>query len=321
LKMRMVRTSVLAPWVVLALLAAGPAFAADPAPTARSAVALYEEGVKLAEAKSYQAAEASFLAAWSIQKSYDVAANLGEVEMQLGKPAEAAGYFVYALAHFPLGGKPAAREWITGRLKDARNKVFVLTLDVNVPGAEVRVNGKPAGKAPLGEELFVPAGEATVEVTAPGYEAWSRKLPAAAGGSEKLAVTLVQPPRSLAPGALAGGVGAAALVAGVALYIVSTDKYEEARRLKGEIEGSTPDHCRPSGPNPKCADLKSAAETSDALFAPSIALLVGGGLLMAAGGAYLGVTLAPPSAPAAGSGPRVTALGFRGTGVFVQGSF
>ena len=109
-----------------ALLLARPALAADPAPAAApaapagGAVALYEEGVKLAEKKEYKAAEGKFLGAWAIQRSYDVAANLGEVDMQLGQPAEAAGYFTYALANFPLGGKPATREWITGRLKEAK---------------------------------------------------------------------------------------------------------------------------------------------------------------------------------------------------------
>src|SRR5688572_21374281 len=88
-----------------ALLFVSPALRAEPTAPAASAIALYEEGVKLAEKKDYQGAEAKFVAAWTIQKSYDVAANLGEVEMQLGKPADAAGYFTYALAHFPLGGK------------------------------------------------------------------------------------------------------------------------------------------------------------------------------------------------------------------------
>jgi hypothetical protein len=307
--------------ITSALLLASPALGAQPAAPAGSAVVLYEEGVKLAEKKDYQAAEAKFVAAWAIQRSYDVAANLGEVEMQLGKPADAAGYFTYALANFPLGGKSQTREWITGRLNEAKSKIFTLTLDVGVPGAEVRINGKSAGKAPIADALFVPAGACTIDVTAPDYQPWSRKIPAAAGGSEKVRVDLAKPPRSILPGAVAGGVGVASLVAGVVLHVISTDKFEQARGLSEQIKSGSPDHCRPTGPNPLCADLKSTAETSDALYGPSIALLVGGSLLVAAGGAYLGYTLWAPSSPAAGAGPRVTALGVRGAGFFVQGSF
>lgn len=306
-----------------ALLVAGSASAADPQATSASAVSLYEQGVDLAGKKDFTAAEAKFLAAWAIQRSYDVAANLGEVEMQLGKPAEAAGYFTYALANFPLGGKPQTREWIAGRLKEAKSKSFALTIAVNVPGADVRVNGKPAGKAPIGDEMFLPAGDCTVEVAAPDYEPWSKKIPAAAGGSQKVQVDLVQPQKSVWPSLAAGGAGIATLAVGVVLVLVSNQKYDEAGRLHDEIAGDpvSPD-CRPPAPNAKCAALKSAAETSDALQAPGIALLTVGSLLTAAGGAYLGYALRPPSAPATtGKGPRVTALGVRGAGVFVEGSF
>lgn len=308
-----------------ALLLASPALAADPpeAP-AGGAIALYEEGVKLAEKKDYAAAEAKFLAAWAIQRSYDVAANLGEVEMQLDKPAPAAGYFTYALANFPLGGKPQTREWITGRLKEARSKIFALTLSVSVPGAEVRVDGKPAAGAASGEEVFVPAGAVTVDVAAPGYEPWSRKITATAGGSQKLQVDLVQPPKSLVPGLALGGAGIAALLTGVGLYALSTEKYDTARRLNGEIKAETGGAaypCREPALSPKCAELKSVAAESDALYTPSVALMIGGSLVAAAGGAYLGYAVWPSGAKPTGNGPKVTALGVRGAGVFVEGSF
>jgi hypothetical protein len=323
----------------LVLLLAQPALAAAPAaPPAPSpagsaaspaasgssspAVALYEEGVKLAEKKDYKAAEAKFLGAWAIQRSYDVAANLGEVEMQLDKPADAAALFTYALANFPLGGKPQTREWITGRLKDARGKVFVLTWTVNVPGAEVRIDGKPS-VARAGEEVFLPAGDHTVDVTAPDHDPWSQKLAAAAGGSKALKVELSQPKKSLLPGMVAGGMGLVTLVAGVTFYVVSTDKYDEAARLSQEIKSETglPRPCGEPVASPKCATLKSAAETSDSLYGPGVALLIGGSVLAAAGAAYLGYTLMPASPKASAGGPRVTSFGVRGTGLFVQGSF
>lgn len=315
------KTSCLAWWVASALFLASPAVAADPA-SGKTAVALYEEGVKLAEKKDYRGAEAKFLEAWSIQKSYDVAANLGEVQMQLDKPVDAIEYFLYAISNFPLGGKPQLREWVNGRLKDAKSKAFGITITVNVPGADVFVNGKSVGKAPVGGELFFAPGELRVTASAPDYEVWSKKVTGVAGGSEKVTVTLVQPQKSLVPGFAAGGVGLVALVAGLSLYVVSTDQYEQAKTLKMEIENSTPSHCRPIGAHPKCESLLRVAQSSDTLYGPSIPLLVGGSLLMVAGGAYLGYALKPPSGPKGGAtAPRLTAVGARGAAVFVQGSF
>lgn len=291
---------------------------------ALAAKKLYDEGIDLGSQGKLAEAKARFEQAWALQKSYDIAANLGEIAMRLEKPAEAAVYLTFAVDNYPASGKQEKREWLENRLKEARSKVFALTIAVNVPGAEVRVNGKPAGKAPIGEELFVPPGDCTVEVSAPEYEPWSRKIPAAAGKEQKLQVDLVQPPRSILPGVAAGGAGVAALVTGVALYVVSTNQYDEAKRLHDEILSDTenPRTCAGASPNPRCEALKSAAETSDALFAPGLALLIGGGLLTAAGGAYLGYALKPPSSPAAtGAGPRVTSVGVRGPGLFVQGTF
>jgi tetratricopeptide (TPR) repeat protein len=298
--------------------------APDPNNPAEVAKALYNEGVDLSIQKSYPQAEAKFLQAWALQKSYDVAANLGEVEMQLDKPAEAALYFTYALANFPASGKTEKRTWIEGRLKEARSKVAAVTVSVNVPGAEIRVNGKLAGKAPLEGELFLPPGDVTVEVAAPEYVPAAKKVKATAGGTTKVDIDLELPKKSIVPALAAGGVGLAGVVVGVALYIVSNQKYDEAKQLHDQIASD------PSGnrycvgvatPNAKCNDLKSAAQLSDALAPAGIGLIVGGAILTAAGGAYFGYTLRDSSPPKTGGGPKITAIGVRGTGLSLQGSF
>lgn len=330
------RTSLFATGLLCSLLAlslAPSAAAADDPSAADSAKALYDAGVDLTAQKDFAGAEAKFLQAWALQKSYDVAANLGEVEMQLGKFPEAAQFFTFALRNYPASGKKEKREWIEGRLTEAKSKSATVTVTVNVPGAEVKINGKPAGKAPIDGEVFIAPGDCTVEATAPDHEPFTQTIRAKAGGSHQVRAELSLPKKSLIPGIAVGGVGVASLVAGVALYVVSTSKYEEARQLHGEIAGSAAgqDHCVDGqNPNPKCADLKAAADLSDALYTPGLALTIGGAVLTAAGGAYLVYALrspasAPPTTGAApprvASRPALTGVGVRGTGLFLQGSF
>ncbi len=290
------------------------------------AKAAYDKGVDLANQKDFKGAEESFLTAWKIQKSYDVAANLGVVEDELGKATDAAFYFTYALKSFPASGSSQKRDWLEARVKEARAKVASVTLDINIAGADVKIDGKSAGKAPLEDEQLLVPGEHTIEVSAADYQSDVQSLKLVAGATRTIKITLTPPPKSLLPAFVAGGVGVAALVAGVALSVVSTSKYDEAKGLNLEItkdKGS----CAGGSPHAKCADLKSAAELSDALYTPGLALVIGGAVLTAAGGAYFGYTLrttAPPPAkigdkPA--SGPRVTTVGVRGPGVFLQGTF
>jgi tetratricopeptide (TPR) repeat protein len=296
----------------------------SPAVSARAA---YQEGIDLVAQGKLAEAEAKFLEAWTLQKSYDVAANLGEVAMRLGKPAEAAFYFKYALESFPASGKEDKRVFLEKRLAEARSKAAVVKVIVNLAGAEVKINGKPAGKAPLGGEVFVPAGDCTVEVTAPEMEPFVQTIRASEGGSHEVRAELLPPAKSPVPAVVVGGAGVIGLAAGIALFVVSNDKYEQAKKLHDEIAGgaSGSPHCAPGkDPHPRCGELKSTAELSDALYTPGVALMVGGAVLTAAGAAYLGYTLSsvPAPSPSAASGrPAVTRVGLRGTGLFVQGTF
>ncbi len=306
-----------------ATLSAPAALAQETKSPAAAARAYYQEGIDLTAAGRLGEAEAKFLEAWALQKSYDVAANLGEVSMRLEKPAEAAFYFKFALANFPASGQENKRLFLEKRLLEAKAKAASVTVVVNVAGAEVRINGKPAGKAPIEGAVFVAPGDCTVEVTAPDLEPFRQTIRASAGGSHEVRAVLAPPAKSPVPGVVVGGVGVAGLAAGVALFLVSNDKYEASKRLHDEIAGGSggPATCAAGVAHPKCAELKSTAEMSDTLYTSGLALMIGGAVLTAGGAAYLGYTLSASPSPAAGSRPTVTRVGLRGTGFFVQGSF
>ncbi|WP_437586869.1 PEGA domain-containing protein [Sorangium sp. So ce1000] len=121
--------------------------------------------------------------------AFNVAYNVGSAAYQQGKHALAAEHLSFALRHWPLLSavahlKPTAQQ----RLATSRAQVGALAVTVNAPLAEVLVDGKPAGKAPLAGELFVEPGEHTVEARLDGYAPAQTSV--RVGRGETAAVTL-----------------------------------------------------------------------------------------------------------------------------------
>ncbi|WP_437808704.1 PEGA domain-containing protein [Sorangium sp. So ce1078] len=169
---------------------APPASAARDEATAR-ADALYKRGVRLYSEKKWKEAEAVFLEAWALAPTFDVAYNVGSAAYQQGKHARAAEHLSFALQHWPLISavahlKPTAEQ----RLATSRAQVGALAVTVTAPLAEVLVDGKPAGKAPLEGELFVEPGEHTVEARLDGYAPAQKSVRVAKGETAEVTLTL-----------------------------------------------------------------------------------------------------------------------------------
>ncbi|WP_438034840.1 PEGA domain-containing protein [Sorangium sp. So ce204] len=176
---------------------------ASPVDAAKRAEALVDKAKSLYLERKYQEAEEALLAAWELNPTFDVAYNLGNTEYQLKKHKEAAKYLSFALRHWPLLKgvaklKPNAEKW----LAESRAQVGALTVSVTVAGAEVLVDGKNVGRAPLEGEVFVDPGEHRVEATHLDYAPASQTVGVAKGGTAevKLAIT----PVKAAPQASAG---------------------------------------------------------------------------------------------------------------------
>lgn len=308
-----------------AAAAAGPAAAADPPPAAAAAAApapppaagdagaraaqLYQEGNAFYDQGKYTQAETRYQAAWDLQKSFDVAGNLGNVEMLIGQHRDAAEHLSYALQTFPLGGTPEKKRFLQERLVEARKQIGTLRITVNVEGAEILVDGKWAGVSPLPGEVFVPPGERTIEVRR-GRLKSTELILVAKGSSQDLRVTLQPGPKKEI--LIAGGaVGAAGIASGVIFAILSSGKASDAEEL-------------PLGSQER-ADLRDSQTT---LGNVSFWSFVGGGLALAGTGVYWLVTASePPPTPGparSGAGPRVRAVPVvtaEGGGVMVGGSF
>ncbi|MDC0680716.1 PEGA domain-containing protein [Sorangium atrum] len=177
----------------------------------------YRRGLRLYSDKKYVEAEAELQSAWELNPTFDVAYNLGNTKYQLKKYREAAEHLSFALRNWPLVKtvaklKPTAEQ----RFAESRAQVGALRVTVSVAGAEVLVDGKAVGRAPLEGEVFVEPGEHRVEARLEGYAPLSQTVKSAKGETADVGMALV-PEKSEAQAAGAkteGGMGAAGVGAG-----------------------------------------------------------------------------------------------------------
>lgn len=304
---------------VALLLVAPVAVAAPPSDedTGQRIADLYRRANASYDQKKLAEAEALYLEAWKLKKTYDVACNFGALELDLGKPREAAEYLAYALSVFPAGGKSAAREQIRGRFRQAREQVGALRVRVNIADARVTIGGRDVGRSPLDEELFVNPGEVTIEASALGFDEARQVVRVDRGKSAEVSLVLTAQRRSKVPAIIMGSVGGVSLVLGASFVGVAESKRSTAKTLADETKHA----CPVSSPSPqgKCKDLASAASTADKLGNVGIGALVTAGVAAAGVATYL---LWPASRTGSGQAARVLPIASAdGGGVVVMGSF
>ncbi|MCC6647949.1 MAG: hypothetical protein IT374_20580 [Polyangiaceae bacterium] len=150
----------------------------DPAVTAE-ARKRFQEGVRLFDEKKFELARAAFLQAYALKKHPDVLLNLAQAEMLSGKAFEAAGHFKEFLRDPATASHPKRAEAEKG-LADARGRIGRIQIAVDVPDAELYLDGKKIGTSPLGEPLDVTPGPHVVEAKK-GDKAGSQGVMAAEG--------------------------------------------------------------------------------------------------------------------------------------------
>ncbi|MGK4001869.1 hypothetical protein WMF31_04555 [Sorangium sp. So ce1036] len=203
---------------------------ADGVPASSSAgeraAQLYREGNRLYDQARFVEAEARYQAAWDLQRSFDVAGNLGNVELEVNQPRDAAEHLTYALETFPLGEKAEKRTFLLKRLAEAKSQVGTLRISVNLEEAEVLIDGKLVGRSPLAKLVFVDPGERRIEARHAGART-SMSLLVAKGSDQSIALSLDTGPSI--PLVVAGGaVGLLGIASGVTFALLSTAKGEGA---------------------------------------------------------------------------------------------
>lgn len=238
---------------------------------------LFDKGNAAYDTGNYVVAMEHFNAAWKLRKTHDLAATMAQAELKLSRYAEACTHLKYALAHFPLTGKPEMRKRMEEVLTETKKKVATVRLKPNVKEVTVRVDGSELEAEGADGEAFLSPGAHAIEARASGYELLKTTYDAKVGTSEDVPLTLVaaraKPQRSMVPAVIAFGVGGAGLVAGAVAGGIAAARTSELKKLCGD-----PIEC-PRSQQGALNDAKLSAYVSTA------------GFVLAGVGAVAGVTL------------------------------
>ena len=277
-----------------ASLSAAASRADDAAAAARHFVA----GTALYKAGRFSEAEAEYQRAWDARHTFDVAANLGDCEVEIGQYREAAEHLAYAMKELPVSVKDAVRQRLQQRFALARAEVSSVRIHVTPPQATVIVNGREL--APVPEEVFLEPGPATVEARMPGYDtARTATQPIRKGASEEVTLTLTPlatqvveagSPKSAPLIVVGAGLTVAGLVTGLAFTLIGASKASSADSSLKAIEaahGGDPSPCSALPPDPRCSSLKQLNSDSDTMNRVGVAAFIVGGVADAATLTYL----------------------------------
>ncbi|XXY53944.1 hypothetical protein WME91_22665 [Sorangium sp. So ce269] len=184
-----------------------------PGDNARAAQ-LYREGNLAFDQKRWAEAELLYLKAWALVRSFDIAANLGHVQIRLNKPRSAATFLAFALRTAPPSVKPDQIARMRDFLEEARRQVGTVRLQVtNVADAEVFVDGERVPEEGVKHDIYVEPGEHRIVIRRAGYEERAIPLVARAGVRETVPVAM-KPLEEKAPVAERAPVGRSASAVG-----------------------------------------------------------------------------------------------------------
>ncbi|AUX24962.1 uncharacterized protein SOCEGT47_055030 [Sorangium cellulosum] len=141
---------------------------------------LYDEGLAALDQSRWVEAHASFLAAWRIERHYQIASNLGVAELRLGKYRDAAEHLSWYLREAPAT-RVTQRQRAEVLLKEALAKVAAITVKTEPEGAEVTVDGAEMGRTPLALPVFLEPGQHMIQVELDGYKPAQERIEPKAG--------------------------------------------------------------------------------------------------------------------------------------------
>lgn len=142
---------------------ASPAAAESTVGATRTRDQLFADGLKFASQKDWSGAYAAYKAAWALDRHWGIAANLGAVEIELGKFRDAAEHIAFSLSKFPKDeSHKKAREDVEKRFAEAKAHVGAVVLQVDAARADLFFDGKWIGQSPWSDKIFAEPGQHVV---------------------------------------------------------------------------------------------------------------------------------------------------------------
>ncbi len=188
----------IAVWLLLVPLTAR-AQQAGPAATAKSTASqLIDEGNALLEHKEYQAALARYRAAHELYPTPKIFYNMAEALRELDQLVEAAEHLERFLAESGVPKHSPLRRAASKALAQLEGRLGRVTIGGGSFGAEVFVDGKPAGRVPV-ERLRVLPGTRQVVIQKEGFDSKEMTIEVTAGAETELDGTLERTAPPMAP--------------------------------------------------------------------------------------------------------------------------
>jgi PEGA domain len=199
-----------------------------------------------------------YSSAWELRKSPDIAANLAQTELELGRMSAAAQHFSYALRNLLPSSTEQQRAALEQGLATARAQVCALRLTITPSGAEVFIDGAPVGTAPINDPIFVEPGERAILAKRDGFVTAEARPLAQKGAEQTVELVLAEgaaaapappaepvsedapmpsraDPPSLVPAYIATGVALAGLGVGVAFVIVANGSADDVAKTRRDL--------------------------------------------------------------------------------------
>ena len=168
-------------------------------PDAQSqAIEHFNNGVQLYSEGAYDAALVEFREANRLSPHWRVRYNLGQVHFQMGEYADAIREFRGYLKEGGSEIDPERRASVEQYVAQLRVRIGSISVEANVEGAQVQINGEDVGETPLDPHI-VNIGRHRVVVEAEGYQRQEKLVQVTADGTEELKFQL-QPIRLDAEG-------------------------------------------------------------------------------------------------------------------------
>ncbi|MGH7285812.1 MAG: hypothetical protein ACRELY_30195, partial [Polyangiaceae bacterium] len=293
-------TRVAAPFFVLGVLAATPAFAGDTA----AAQVLFSDARKLMAAGNYADACPKLDESEKQDPGMGTLYNLGDCYEHVGKTASAWAAFDEVANEARAAAEPTREQDARARANALSPQLAHLTVDASavrtLPGLKIRRDGEDIGAPEWGNAIPVDPGEHTITATATGKIDWSSTVIVHAHEGAVATVPLLEnapvapppPTGAYGPtpavertsdgssqrtiGIAVAGVGVLALGTGMVLGLMS----------KSEESTANNDGCRES--DNFCANQQAVNERSTALVEGNVSsVLAIAGLVVATGGIVL----------------------------------
>jgi hypothetical protein len=287
---------------------------------------LFKSGKQAFSRNDMAEAERLFAEAFSLRKSSDIAANLGQSQLEQQKYRAAAEHFQWALVNLLPSASDTQRRAVEGGLARSRAEVGVLRLDIKPEGSDVLVGEQNLGKTPVASEVYVDAGEVIVSVKHEGFVAIDKRVMVGKGTEQAVEISLtpkdsaapetattpvgsgiehkptlggaVDAPatkKSLVPAFVATGVAVAGGVVGLVFTLGASSKEDEADKLRDDLNGRG--GCGETGtaPSSECDDLSDQRKSVDSSRNVAIGAFVVGGVAAVAAGYFYWDALAHSS--------------------------